>query len=126
MISQSNQGEDGMINATQMCKAGGKLFAHWKSLDSTKKLINVLIDEDKKENIAPAIIKNCNAGNTIIKNAEQKFIQTDAGRYGGSWIHPDLAVQLAQWISPRFAIQVSRWIRELTITGSVKLGYRKK
>lgn len=39
----------------------------------------------------------------------------------GSWIHPDLAVQLAQWISPVFAIKVSRYIRELAITGSVNL-----
>jgi hypothetical protein len=29
------------------------------------------------------------------------------------WIHPDLAIQLAQWISPIFALQVSKWIREL-------------
>lgn len=31
---------------------------------------------------------------------------------GGTWIHPDLAIQLAQWCSKAFAIQVSRWIRE--------------
>jgi hypothetical protein len=43
----------------------------------------------------------------------------------GSWIHPDLAVQLAQWISPTFALQVSRWIRELAVTGSVQIGMEK-
>ena len=37
----------------------------------------------------------------------------------GSWIHPDLAVQLAQWISPKFALKVSRWVREIAITGTV-------
>lgn len=31
---------------------------------------------------------------------------------GGTWLHPDLAVQLAQWCSPVFAIQVSRWIQD--------------
>ncbi len=31
---------------------------------------------------------------------------------GGTWLHPDLAVQLAQWCSKPFAIQVSRWVRE--------------
>lgn len=46
----------------------------------------------------------------------------NSSRYSqGSWIHPDLAVQLAQWISPQFALQVSRWIRELLIEGSVSL-----
>jgi hypothetical protein len=39
----------------------------------------------------------------------------------GTWIHPDLAIQLAQWISPKFALQVSKWIRTLFISGSVSL-----
>jgi hypothetical protein len=43
----------------------------------------------------------------------------------GSWIHPDLAVQLAQWISPSFAIQVSRWVREIALTGKVEQGKEK-
>ena len=30
---------DGFINATSLCKAGGKLFANWFRLDSTKELI---------------------------------------------------------------------------------------
>ena len=32
---------------------------------------------------------------------------------------------MAQWISPKFALQVSKWIRELAITGSVKVGMEK-
>lgn len=43
----------------------------------------------------------------------------------GSWVHPDLAVQLAIWISPRFALQVSAWVRELFATGSVSIESRK-
>lgn len=50
-----------------------------------------------------------------------KLIESTKGRYGGSWIHPDLAVQLAQWISPMFSLQVSSWVRELALTGSVSL-----
>ena len=41
------------------------------------------------------------------------------GNHEGSWIHPDLAIQLAQWISPIFALQVSEWIRTLFTNGSV-------
>jgi hypothetical protein len=51
----------------------------------------------------------------IKKGGNDKHLQ-------GSWIHPDLAVPLAQWISPSFSIQVSRWIRELALIGSVILG----
>ncbi len=54
------------------------------------------------------------------------LIDVKKGRYNsGSWIHPDLAVQLAQWISPAFAIQVSRWIRELFTTGNVSIESKK-
>ncbi|OUK65272.1 DNA-binding protein, partial [Enterobacter hormaechei] len=28
------------------------------------------------------------------------------------WVHPDIAINLAQWLSPQFAVQVSRWVRE--------------
>jgi hypothetical protein len=100
---------DGYINATQLCQAGGKLFASWKRLDSTLDLIKELeIDTGIPQNNLIYIKR----GNS------QKITQ-------GSWIHPDLAVQLAQWISPKFALQVSRWVRELSSTGSIKL-YQEK
>ena len=51
-----------------------------------------------------------------------KLIDKTPGRYGGTWIHQDLAVQLAQWISPKFSLQVSRWVRQLATVGYVKLG----
>ena len=54
----------------------------------------------------------------VKKGNSSKFSQ-------GSWIHPDLAVQLAQWISPIFALQVSKWIREIAITGAVINGQEK-
>jgi hypothetical protein len=38
-----------------------------------------------------------------------------------SWIHPDLAIQLAQWISPKFAIHISKWIRQLFTNNEVKI-----
>jgi hypothetical protein len=43
------------------------------------------------------------------------------GDHSGTWIHPDLAIQLAQWISPIFALQVSKWIRTLLTDGKVEL-----
>jgi hypothetical protein len=94
---------DSFVNATLMCKAGEKKFASWYRLDSTKDLIKEL------ENELKADVQN--GGNN--KNAQ------------GSWIHPDLAVQLAQWISPVFSLKVSKWIRELALTGSVSLKNEK-
>ena len=97
--------EDGFINATALCKAGGKKFNNWYQLDSTKKLIQTLEEGENLKTGIPAF----------------KSVDVQKGKYGGSWIHPDLAVQLAQWISPTFALKVSRWIRQLAITGSVSV-----
>jgi hypothetical protein len=85
--------EDGYINATQICKAGGKEFKHWNSLESTKKIINIL---SKELNIKILDIK---------KGGNDKKNQ-------GSWVHPLLATYLAQWISLEFSVKVSKWIEE--------------
>lgn len=84
--------EDGYINATQMCKAGGKEFKHWKALKSTKILIRELT---YKQNIM-----------------YDHLVNSKQGKGGCSWIHPDLCIPLAQWISPKFGLSVSKYIEE--------------
>jgi hypothetical protein len=101
---------DKYINATQLCKAGKKKFSHWNSLDSTKNLISVL--ESEAGIPASQLID-------IKKGKSAKFEQ-------GVWLHPDLAIQLAQWINPNFALQVSKWIRTLFTKGKVNFKLIKK
>jgi len=101
---------DKYINATQICKAGNKKFSHWNSLDSTKNLISVL--ESEAGIPASQLID-------IKKGKSTKFEQ-------GVWLHPDLAIQLAQWINPNFALQVSKWIRTLFSKGKVNFKLIKK
>lgn len=100
---------DGYIHATKLCTSVNKQLYKWKNSPDTQKLLNYF---QKSSDLPMNKIIEVRRGNT--KNYEQ-----------GTWIHPDLGVQLAQWCSPVFAIQVSRWIRELTITGSVQLGKEK-
>ena len=38
-----------------------------------------------------------------------------------TWVHPRVAIQIAQWIYPKFAVNVTGWIHKLLSTGSVKL-----
>jgi hypothetical protein len=82
--------EDGFISATQMCKSGRKKFNDWYRLLSTQELIKSVEEEYK------------------IKIIDIKV----GGNHSGTWIHPDLAVPLAQWISPLFSAKVSKWIGE--------------
>jgi hypothetical protein len=102
--------EDGYIFATKLCKIVGKKVNHWLNLKETKELVNKL----KKSDIgipASQFIE-------VYKGNSQKYSQ-------GTWIHPDLGIQLAQWCSPSFSLQVSKWIRELIITNNVELGQEK-
>ncbi len=96
---------DHYVNATQLCQAGGKKFNDWFRLDTTKELMNELSSD---AGIPASLFVEANRGRT------SKYTQ-------GSWIHPDLSIQLAQWISPKFAIQVSKWIRSLFSVGSVEI-----
>jgi len=128
----TSRSEDGFINATSLCKAGDKEFKHWYSLESTKELL-LALEQELKNNLDLNMSQNLNVTNPAFKKLDGpqilnveistfKIIDIQQGRYGGSWIHPDLAVPLAQWISPKFSIQVSRWIRELGLNGKVILG----
>jgi hypothetical protein len=99
---------DGYVNATAMCKAVGKQFNDYSRNASTKEFLQELsrstgIPVDQLVYI-----------NSIGKNNER-----------GTWVHPDIAVNLGQWCSPKFAVAVSQWVREW-ISGkftSAKLPY---
>ena len=91
---------DGYVNATAMCKAVGKKFNDYTRLGTTKEFLAEL------------------SSATGIPVAE--LIQTLMGGEAttqGSWVHPDVAIHLAQWCSPKFAVAVSKWVREW-LTGS--------
>ncbi len=77
-ISIESRKEDNFINATQLCKAGGKKFNNWYQLDSTQELIQEL----KRS------LRNSHAVNP----ACEKIVEISKSKYKGSWIHPDLAV----------------------------------
>lgn len=106
--------EDGYIFATWLCKAAGKKVSHWLNLKETKELIKTL--EKKYENADAGI--TASALIEIYKGGNNKYNQ-------GTWIHPDLGLNLAQWCSPSFSLQVSKWLRELIFTGNVEIEKEK-
>jgi hypothetical protein len=84
--------EDGFIFATALCQISGKRLHDWKRTAETQSLIKKLEDKLKIKVIE-------------VKKGGNKYSQ-------GSWIHPLLAIHLAQWISSDFCIKVSNWIEE--------------
>jgi len=97
--------EDGYINVTNLCKAGNKKFYGWHRLDKTKAFLRLLSAE--AQICASALIKTNKGGN----NKNQQF----------TWVHPQIAINIAQWISPAFDLKVSGWVYEIMMTGKVDI-----
>lgn len=93
---------DGYINATAMCKAVGKQLNDYARLKSTEAFLSV--------------------ANTETGIPVSELIQIVKGgrpEEQGTWVHPKIAINLAQWCSPEFAFAVSTWVYDW-ISGNVK------
>lgn len=93
-ISFAN-GENVMVNATEMAKPFDKRPAKWLELPSTKDFLSAL---------------------TAIRKSDTALIQTNSGGInggGGTWMHEDVALEFARWLSPAFAIWCNDRIKEL-------------
>lgn len=88
------------FNATEMAKPFGKLPNEFLRLPESKEYIDALITISQG---------NLNTGKSRIK--ESDLIITKKGKYGGTWLHNDLALQFARWLSPVFAVQLDQWIK---------------
>ncbi|MDF2510478.1 MAG: KilA-N protein [Herbinix sp.] len=86
---------DGYINATAMCQSSGKLIADYGRLATTNAFLQEL---------------SFDMGIPI-----SELVQTVKGgdrRLQGTWVHPQVALHLAQWLSPKFAVLVTKWVFE--------------
>jgi hypothetical protein len=86
---------DGYVNATAMCKAVGKNFADYRRLAGTEAFLREL-GGSMGIPIDQLIV-------TIINGSNDQR---------GTYVHPDVAVNLGQWCSPKFAVAVAKWVRE--------------
>jgi hypothetical protein len=100
--------EDGYINITNLCKAGRKEFKHWNSLGKTKAFLKAL---STAVGIPTAVLIHLGTGS--------KFGTTE--ETNGTWVHPQVAINIAQWISPQFDVKVSAWVLEVMMTGKIDI-----
>ena len=83
---------DGFFNVTKMCKAAGKKWSHYRSNASTEDYLSALsIDLDVS---VSSLIDTVRGGN--LKQ--------------GTWVHPKVAIHLAQWLSPEFSLKVTNLV----------------
>jgi len=84
---------DGYLNATAMCKANGKQWNdYWRTERATAYLEAL-----------------CTETGIPVSNL---CLSLKGGFYQGTWIHPQVAVDLARWISAPFAVWVDGWFLE--------------
>lgn len=91
----AQRAQDGYINATAMCQAAGKRFSDYNRLSTTSEFIAELVGSTGIP--ADLLVTSVIAGPNELR---------------GTWVHPHVAVHLAQWSSARFAVMVSRWVFE--------------
>lgn len=86
---------DGYINATAMCQAARKLFGHYFANKTAKDFLAEL-ESDIGIPISE-LVQRVRGGRPELQ---------------GTWVHPYVAINLAQWCSPKFAVRVSKWVAE--------------
>lgn len=105
-ISIDQRANDGYINATAMCRASGKQLGHYLESKNTQAFLNELASD-----IGIPISELVQ----VIKGGHTKM--------QGTWVHPQVAIQLGQWASPQFAVMVSRWVFDW-MSGTITAGYK--
>ena len=92
----------GYVNASQMCKANGKFLADYTKLKSTKQYLQAL-SNDMKILISLLVIDMQGYG------SEQS-----------TWIHPEIAIDLARWVSVEFRIWANRTLMKVMLSTQVE------
>lgn len=93
--SINQRATDGYINATEMCQIANKRINNYIRLQTTKDYINELSAETRIS--VSALLQQVRGGNPQLQ---------------GTWVHPQVAIHLAQWLSPKFAVMVNKWVFE--------------
>ena len=84
---------DGYINATAMCRAAGRQLGSYLRTETTKAFLEELSSD--------------------VQICTSDLVQSVRGgipELQGTWVHPRVAIHLAQWLSPVFAVKVSEWV----------------
>lgn len=88
---------DGYFNATAMCKAVGRPWSRYRH------------DNEPTEAFLKALATEIGIPTTEIIQSLRGGIP----ELQGTWVHPRVAMHLAQWASPEFAVVVSGWVWDI-------------
>lgn len=91
-----------------MCKAFQTDIGQWKRLKGTSAFLQAL--------------------SLSLQKCSNDLIMYESGPIDqrATWVHPQVAIEIARWLSPHFQVKMTRWIYELASTGKVELGNEKE
>jgi len=92
-VDVGQRAHDGYINATALCKAAGKSIHHYIQNKATE---DFLVE-----------LEGCRG---IPRDLLVRKITDGMNENRGTWVHPQVAINLAQWASPEFAVRVTEWV----------------
>ena len=96
--------EDGYINIGKICASHGKNFQHWVENNQTKSMLTELSS----------------------RYDDVQWIETSRSKNRhGTYVHPIIALHVAQWISPQTTVNMLGWMFELVLTGTVDVSTRE-
>jgi len=93
---------DGYVNATALCRAVGKQFNDYSRTKTTQAFLQAL---SRSTGIPVDLLVI-----TIIEGENYRR---------GTWVHPQVAINLGQWCSPEFAVAVAQFVNAWA-TGTIK------
>jgi KilA-N domain len=105
-VSIDQRANDGYVNATALCQASKKQLGHYLETKATQ-----------------AFLAELSADIGIPISGLVQIIKGGPPRMQGTWVHPQVAINLGQWASPKFAVLVSKWVFEW-MSGGLKDSYK--
>ena len=92
-ISRLVKNDEIYFNATELAKLFGKKPKDYLRLPSTQEYAEALADDLK------------------VRKSHLKKIKK--GKYGGTWLHHELALDFAMWLSPQFKVKLLRLTKQM-------------
>jgi len=92
-VSLLTKTEELWFNATQIAKNFGKRVQHFLNNDYTQEYIEEILKD----------------GNPAFKHISD-LVQIKKGKYGGTWLHNELAFEFAGWCSAVFRRNLHKWV----------------
>lgn len=126
LMNDNRRDGDDYVNATKWCGAFGTRFVDWLENENTKRLLKALQNKhsklcQKRGSLEP------NQGKGSSKHSFGGLIQTKEGKGGGTYVHPLVAIALAEWLSSDFHVHVletfKRYLeRDITLADEIIQG----